>query len=87
MPDEILEIHEVAQFAEGGRKTIYTMAQMGELRRSRCAGNGGSNARTSTNGSNRRRLPGDRTSVAMANSGSIWAIGAPAREMDVLHGL
>lgn len=53
--EEVLKIKDVAALLKVGEKTVYSMAQSGELPAFRFAVNGGSLRRTLTSGSNNRK--------------------------------
>lgn len=50
MPDEVLTLPEVAQLLKVADRTVYTMAQRGEIPPSKCAGNGALSSWISING-------------------------------------
>ena len=68
MPDEILTLAEVAQLLKVADKTLYTMAQRGEVPPSRSADSGASNVTISTSGWSSRSYPSGTTTNLMGST-------------------
>ena len=73
MPDEVLTIKEVAALLKLAEKTVYAMAQAGEIPAFKIRASGASSAPNSTSGSTRSRAVG--TGATMAEHEE-WAISS-----------